>query len=163
MKTFKVLFIGDIFAQVGRHLIVNHLSKIVSIHNVHFVVANAENATHGRSLSKKHYQMLQKVGIDVFTMGNHAFALTECQQLLDEVSNVLRPANYSILAPGRGSAVFLVHDLKIRITNLVGRTFMDGKGDNPFLHLENIVEDDDSDFHFVDFHAESTAEKIALA
>ena len=127
------------------------------------MVANAENATHGRSLSIEHYHALQQIGVDVFTMGNHVFALPETNEYLKIAKNILRPANYSVLAPGKGTSVFQKHNFSIRVTNLSGRTFMPHKPENPFLLLRKIVKSDDSDFHLVDFHAESTAEKIALA
>ena len=163
MKDLKILFIGDIFAQVGRNLVVKNLTSLIDIHNVDFVVANGENVTHGRSLSLWHYQTLQNAGINVFTMGNHTFFLKEAISLVQEKKNIIRPANYSKLAPGRGSFVFNLKNYQIRITNLLGQTFMPQHVENPFLLLDEIVQKDESDFHFVDFHAEVTAEKIALA
>lgn len=160
---FTLLFIGDIFAKVGRETITQLLPKLITKHQIDFVVANGENATHGRSLSLRHYHQLKKIGIDVFTMGNHVFDLSETNQYLQFAKDILRPANYSPLAPGKGSAVFVKKGINIRITNLSGRTFMPTKPGNPFLILEKIVHEDNSDLHLVDFHAESTAETIALA
>ena len=162
-KTFTFLFIGDIFGGVGRKTVFQVLPSLIDKWQIDFVVANGENATHGRSLSIKHYELLKNVGIDVFTMGNHVFDLVETTDYLKLTNNILRPANYSVLAPGKGSFVFTKKRVKVRVTNLSGRTFMQNKPENPFLVFEKILKDDDSDFHLVDFHAESTAEKIAFA
>ena len=162
-ENFTILFIGDIFAKSGRHTVSQLLPSLIKKHQIDFVVANAENATHGRSLSIEHYHTLKEAGIDVFTMGNHVFAIPETNEYLKVTNDILRPANYSPLAPGQGSYVFKKNNFSIRVTNLSGRTFMPHKPENPFLILDKIVQNDDSDFHLVDFHAESTAEKIALA
>ena len=84
-------------------------------------------------------------------MGNHTFFLKEAISLVQEKKNIIRPANYSKLAPGRGSFVFNLKNYQIRITNLLGQTFMPQHVENPFLLLDEIVQKDESDFHFVDF------------
>lgn len=157
-------FIGDIFGKVGRKTLAQFLPNFIQEKKIDFIVANVENTTNGKSLSYKHYQFLKNLQIDVFTSGNHIFAHNEALKLLKTAPDLLRPANYSPFSPGRGSAVFFCKGKKIRITNLSGRTFMPLNPANPFLTLEKIFEnDEESDFHFVDFHAEATAEKIALA
>lgn len=162
----KILFIGDIFASQGRKAIKNELKNIVKNNNIDFVIANAENCTHGRSISLKHYKQLIESGIDVITMGNHTWKLKEVVDVL-EMSNVIRPLNikksFKYYPNGQGTSVFLIKAKKIRITNLIGLTlnFNDNQT-NPFLCLENVVANDDSDIHIVDFHTEATSEKNAL-
>jgi calcineurin-like phosphoesterase len=67
----KVLFIGDIFGKSGRRAITNELPKLKKEHGIDLVIANAENTSHGRGLSMKHYNQLCALGIDYFTFGNH--------------------------------------------------------------------------------------------
>jgi metallophosphoesterase (TIGR00282 family) len=166
----KILAIGDIFGKLGRKIIKNHLEKIKQEHQIDLVVANVENATHGKGISYSHYKELsftkeKKVLIDVMTSGNHVFDLEETRKDIGDASKfskLIRPLNSNPYHGGKGSVVVECKDKKIRITNLIGRTFMP-PAENPYFALEKILEEDDSDIHLVDFHAEATAEKITFA
>lgn len=162
MQTLNILFIGDVFGKIGRQTLIKEITRISQEEKVDFIIANTENATHGKSLSFAHYQELEKAGVHCFTMGNHTFNNFDLLNKITEMPKLVRPLNFSELAPGVGSRVFKIAKQKIRVTNLLGRSFMALKVDNPFLTLEKIVKRNQEDFHIVDFHAEATAEKITL-
>ncbi|KAJ3616004.1 hypothetical protein Zmor_012132 [Zophobas morio] len=111
---------------------------------------------------KQHYDFLMKQNVDVITSGNHVFKNKEIYTYIDEVDNLLRPENMGPYVPGIGTNIFKKNGKKIRVTNLIGRSFMD-PSENPYKAMEDILENDNSDIHIVDFHAEATAEKLALA
>lgn len=159
----NILFIGDIVSKLGRNAILNHLAYIVQEHEIDFVIANAENATHGKGLSKEHMLELLSNGVDVITLGNHAFAKKEIFNYINDYDEVIRPMNLHSIFPGKGTNVYKFENKTIRVTNLLGRVFMNMEVDNPFDMLQNIIKEDNSDIHIVDFHAETTGEKQALA
>jgi 2',3'-cyclic-nucleotide 2'-phosphodiesterase len=158
----RILAIGDIFGKTGRKVVSELVPKIRIDYNIDFVIANVENATHGKSISWKHYLSLKSNGIDVMTSGNHIFSLSETREYISQCDDLLRPLNSNPFHPGNGTCVVFCKGKKIRVTNLIGNAFMPSS-DNPYFSLEKVLDSDDSDIHIVDFHAESTAEKIALA
>ena len=167
----KILAIGDIFGKTGREIIKNYLPQLREKEKIDLVIANVENTTHGKGISYAHYNELKftkekKVLIDIMTSGNHIFAVEETKKFINETPYLLRPLNSNPYHPGRGTTVKEVNNKKIRITNLLGTTFMSMAAENPYYLLEKILrgsEFEKSDIHLVDFHAETTAEKIALA
>lgn len=158
----NILFIGDVFSSIGREMIDEYLPKIKKEYNVDMVIANVENATHGKGLIKKHYEEFLFQGISLMTMGNHTFSKRELFDYIDEADRLIVPYNQPKALPGIGSRQIMYQGKKIRVTNLLGITFMDGKSQNPFEAINEVLEDDDSDIHIVDFHAEATSEKVAL-
>lgn len=158
----KILFIGDVVGEVGRQMIEDHLFQIKNKYQIDFVIANVENATHGKGLIRKHYDFFVFQGIDCMTMGNHTFDKKELFDYIDEANRLIVPFNQPKILPGIFSRVFNVKGKKIRVTNVLGCVFMDSRYSNPFdeidqyLHLEQ-------DIHIIDIHAEATSEKIALA
>ncbi len=159
----KILFIGDIVGKIGRETVCNHLEEIINDYGIDFVIANGENATHGKGLSKEHMLNLLECGVDVITLGNHAFAKKDIMQFIDDYEELLRPYNLHDVFPGKGTNIFKFEDKEIRVTNLLGKVFMNMEVKNPFDCLEEIVNNDHSDIHIIDFHAETTGEKMALA
>src|SRR5688572_8821366 len=158
----KILAIGDIFGKIGRKIIKCYLGRIKQEYQIDLVIANVENATHGKGISFKHYQELKNYGIDIMTSGNHIFHLEETQKEIDKFSDLIRPLNSNPFHPGKGTILKEWGNKKIRITNLIGITFMP-PAENPYSALEKILENDKSDIHLVDFHAEATAEKAVFA
>lgn len=158
----KILAIGDVYSAVGRNMLKKYLPKVIKEKSIDFVIVNGENISHGKGIMKQHYDFLMKNNIDVITSGNHVFKNKEVFTYIDEVDNLLRPENMGPYVPGIGTNVFLKNNKKIRVTNLIGRSFME-PSENPYKALDDIIANDDSDIHIVDFHAEATAEKLALA
>lgn len=159
----NILFFGDIVGKVGRTTIYKYIEQLKTKYNIDFVIANAENATHGKGLSLKHYQELSSFGINCMTMGNHYFRVNEIITENDKYVNMIRPLNLHPSIKGKGSKEFIVKGKKVRVTNLMGRSFMTGTDLNPFDSLNELINSTSSDIHIVDMHAETTSEKLAIA
>lgn len=160
----KILVIGDVFGKPGRQIIKNYLDRLKQKYQIDLTIANVENSTHGKGISWQHYQELKQYGIDVMTSGNHIFDCEETQKFIQKVDDLLRPANSNPYHPGKGSILLEIKKKKVRITNLLGTVFMPSTGAaNPYYVLEKIEAYKDYHIHLVDFHAQATAEKIALA
>ena len=158
----NILFIGDVFSSIGREMIERYLPILKEKYHIDIVIANVENATHGKGLIKKHYHDFLFQGISLMTMGNHTFAKKELFDYIDEADRLIVPYNQPKALPGVGSRVIFCKNRQIRVTNLLGITFMDGKSQNPFEAIDEVLDNDQSDIHIVDFHAEATSEKVAL-
>lgn len=158
----NILFIGDVFSSIGRDMLDRYLADIRNKYHVDMVIANCENVSHGKGLIKKHYDEMLFNGVSMMTMGNHTFSKKELFDYIDDADRLVVPYNQPKALPGVGSREIFVKGKKVRVTNLLGITFMDGKAQNPFEAIDEVLENDTSDIHIVDFHAEATSEKIAL-
>ena len=159
----KWLFIGDIVGSYGRMMVAKHLPQLKQSLGLDFVIANAENASHGKGLMRKHYEEILAMGVDVMTLGNHYNAKGEIRDYLDQTVSLVRPNNLKHTYPGVGTLVFSIRGKKIRITNLLGQAFMNEEVLNPFDSLDAIIQTQEkTDLHLVDFHAEATGEKYAM-
>ena len=161
----RIAFIGDIVGRPGRKIIKENLSKIRDEYNIDFVIANAENASHGFGLTIKNCDELVKAGIDVITGGNHSFDKKKEMFALLETDYVLRPDNYPLGVPGTGIKIYEVNSKekkeKIAVINLMGQFAMPTV-ENPFNWARKLVDDlkkQDIKNIFIDFHAEATSEK----
>ena len=159
----RILFLGDIFGEPGRTAIKNSLKEITSDTHPDFVIANGENAAHGAGITYDMAMDLFSYGIDVLTGGNHTFDKKSIWERMQEISNLLRPANFPDAAPGKGNVVITKNGLKLGVINLQGRIEM-SPIDSPFVIGEKIISDmkKETPYIFVDFHAEATSEKQAL-
>ncbi len=153
----KVLFIGDIFARPGLTVSKQYLAKYRSEYD--FVIANGENTAGGFGITRKHFEQLLDMGIDVVTLGNHTWDQQEVFGLLEETPHLIRPLNYPTGTPGLGFASFQVADERIHVVQIMGRIFMDAL-DCPFRAIDGVLEHlPKQDTIIVDFHAEATSEK----
>lgn len=159
----NILFIGDIVGKVGRKALVDNLNTIKKKYNISFVVANGENISRGRGINRNHYDFLIKNGVDCVTLGNHYKDRQDIENYIERTDKLIRPLNLIDDFPGEGSKVFDVDGISIRVTNLLGSAFSSFPVKDPYLEVLNVIEDDISDIHIIDFHAESTGEKKALA
>ena len=162
----RILFIGDIVGKIGRRMVKDYLPGLIEKYQVDFVIANGENATHGKGLLKHHYQELINSGIDVITLGNHYDNKNEIRRYIDMADRLIRPLNLTHDYPGDGSAVFDVDGISIRVTNLLGTAMMPEEVNNPYYSLLELLSDPDVEpatIHIIDFHAEATGEKICMA
>lgn len=161
----KVLFIGDIIGRPGRQLVRDVLPRLIDQHMIDFVVANGENAAAGFGLTPEVVAELFDLGIDVLTTGNHVWDKRDGLVCLEQEPALLRPANYPVDVPGQGVGVFQTPaGLSVAVVNLEGRVFM-GNLDCPFRKADAILKElgPQQRIVFVDFHAEATSEKGALA
>lgn len=162
----KILFVGDCVGKAGRETLKHFLETEKEKLNISLVIANLENASHGKGLLEKHFLDMVASGIDVVTMGNHYLAKKEILNYIDNYPTLLRPRNLPKYHPGRGDIVINKNHKNIKITNLMGRVFMADYVTNPFESLEESVSlnpSENVDIHIVDLHAEATGEKQALA
>jgi hypothetical protein len=159
----NVLAVGDVVGERGLDFLSRHLPSLRRLHNVHFTVVNGENAA-SNGLLPRQADDIFSAGADVITMGNHTWDKQQIVSYLEENRYILRPANYTAKAPGRGWGVFDgPRGLRIRVVNLIGRCEMDANFDNPFTKMDEILQQDDADLTLVDFHGEATSEKGAMA
>ncbi len=160
----RILAVGDLVGQAGLKKFEQEYQKIKENENIDFCVVNAENVADGMGITEKAYRSLTNQKIDCITMGNHTWAKKDVFGFIDN-SNIVRPANYSKNNPGKGYRVFECKGKKIAVINLIGRVTMAVLSENPFIVADEIVEKikDTVDIIIIDFHAEATAEKIALA
>ncbi|MDD4532360.1 MAG: TIGR00282 family metallophosphoesterase, partial [Bacilli bacterium] len=160
----NILFIGDIVGKLGRKIVEEELPILKEKYHVDFVVANGENATHGKGLSIKHYHELIAAGIDCITMGNHYLRVKDVFSHKTEYTKMVRPANMYPDIPGNTYLDFSIKGKIIRVINVLGRGFMNGANYNPFDTVEKIMGIlPKPQLVLVDFHAESTAEKMIMA
>ena len=157
-----ILAVGDVVGDSGVDFLCRHLPALRKLHGVHFTVVCGENAAfHG--LLPQQADDIFSAGADVITMGNHTWDKHQIIDYMEENPYVLRPANYTSRAPGRGCGVFDgPRGLRIRVVDLIGRVAMDTNFDNPFTKMDEILNADGADLTLVDFHAEATSEKAAI-
>ena len=156
----RILFIGDIVGKVGRRIVKEKVPYYVNKYGIDFVIANGENATHGKGLIRNHYDELINAGVDVITLGNHYDSKNELARYIERVDCLIRPANLLRGYPGVGSAVFYVDDIPVRVTNLLGTAFIKEEVVPPYQSLLEALEDEEKAvIHIVDYHGEATGEK----
>ncbi len=160
----KILIYGDIVGSVGKEGIKEFNEKLISKHNPDLIIANAENiGPRGRGITGKDFTFLMENNIDFITMGNHTFNNYQIYDIIKENDNIIRPYNLDGEEPGVGTKVIEVKGKKIRISNFMGKVFMMDMVRNPVKTMLEVVEQDESDIHIIDFHAEATAEKMIFA
>lgn len=159
----KILAVGDIVGDIGLNKLKELLPSIIEKENIDFVIVNAENTSGGMGITIKDFNILSKLKIDAITMGNHTWGKKDIFTFIDN-PKLIRPANYSKGVPGKGYNIFNCKEKKIAVINLIGRTDMAVLSENPFTVAEEIIKklDKEADIIVVDFHAEATAEKIAM-
>lgn len=157
----RILFIGDVVGKVGRRMVREHLLPLKKEHGAQIAIVNGENAAHGKGITESIYKELLGYGADFITLGNHAFAKKEAYGLLDGKVNMIRPLNYPGSAPGRGYGIKNVNGKKLLIVNLQGRSFLPAI-DCPFKAVDEVLEKNEYDHAFVDFHSETTSESLAM-
>lgn len=159
----KVLAVGDIVGKSGLNKLKELLPTIIEKENIDFTIVNAENTSGGMGLTDKDFNALQKMKIDVITMGNHTWGKKDIFAFIDN-PKILRPANYSKGVPGKGYNIYECKGKKIAVMNLIGRTDMNILSENPFTVADELVDKlrNQVDIIIIDFHAEATAEKIAM-
>ena len=160
----RILFVGDVVGNPGRRALSEVLEKTVDRRKIDFTIVNIENAAGGFGLTREIYDDLKKLPIDVFSSGNHIWDRREFVPALDELEDVLRPANYPKGNPGHGTIVKkTASGVPIAVVNLQGQVFMTNI-DSPFRIADEILPDlkKEASVVFVDLHAEATSEKNAL-
>ena len=163
-NTINILFIADIVGKAGLDIAKAHLGVLKDRHHVHLTIANGENGAAGKGLNQSVARAFFDMGVDVITSGNHIWNRFKFYPTLDDQPRILRPLNYPPGCPGHGSCVIEVEENAVGVINLQGRSFMYNI-DCPFRAAEAEIDRLKAGgvrILFVDFHAEATAEKVAL-
>jgi len=159
----RILFVGDVVGGLGRRTLLALLPELRERLRPTFVVVNAENAAGGLGITPKIADELFAAGVDVITLGNHAFHRKDIFRYLDENDAILRPANYLAAQPGHGSCVVERDGVRLGVVNLSGNVFLRA-GRQAFTEIETVLAklEDVTDHVLVDLHAEATSEKVAM-
>ena len=158
----RVLAIGDVVGENGLDFLARHLRPLKQEKGIDFTVVNGENVA-GVGLIPGQAAMLFGAGTDVITLGNHTFDKQQIIPMLEDNRYILRPANYTSRAPGRGTGFYDCGRYSIRVISLQGRCNLNYNCDNPFTVADRILkEEEKATFTLVDMHAEATSEKLAL-
>ena len=159
----RILAIGDIVGEGGVKKLKDQLPKIKEQENIDFVITNGENAAGGMGLMEKNFKDILEAGTNVVTMGNHTWGKKDIFKFIDD-PKILRPANYPKCVVGKGLGIYECKGKKIAVMNFLGRVDINILTENPFILAKEMVEDlqNKVDMIFIDFHAEATAEKIAM-
>ncbi len=159
----RILAVGDLVGESGVKKLKEKLPEIREKQNIDFVIVNAENSAGGMGITVSIFQELKRLNVDAITMGNHTWGKKDIFTFIDD-EKMNRPANYSRGVVGKGYHIYSCKGKKICVVNLIGRTDMAVQSDNPFTKMEDILEEvkGKADYIIVDFHAEATAEKIAM-
>src|SRR6202041_147692 len=160
----RVLFIGDIVGSPGRQIVRERLADIVRQRQIDLVIANGENSASGFGITPRLSEELLLTGIDVLTGGNHSWDRKEILEFMPHEPRLLRPANFPEGNVGSGLYLGTARNgVKYAVLNLQGRVFMTPI-DDPFRKADSELAKvpEDVAFVFVDMHAETTSEKIAM-
>ncbi|MEY2599414.1 MAG: hypothetical protein RLZZ142_1673 [Verrucomicrobiota bacterium] len=160
----RLLFLGDIVGEPGRKGVIESIPWFRQERGVDFVVVNGENSAAGRGISPKISIDLLRAGVAVITTGDHVWDQRDLPPYIETEPRLLRPLNYPPGTPGNGSIVLETSKGKVGVINVQGRTFMNPPLENPFLAIEAEVQRirAETPIIFVDVHAETTSEKIAM-
>ena len=160
---FKVLAVGDITGESGVAFLRRHLGRLKQEKGIDFAVVNAENAA-GNGLLPAQAEDIFAAGADVIPLGNHTFGKMQIAHFLEENPYILRPANYTGRAPGKGWGVYDCGRVQVGVLNLIGRCGLDFNAENPFTTADRVLKHADKPtFVLVDLHAQATSEKLAMS
>ncbi len=165
----KILFIGDIVARPGRELVADILPGLRREKSIDIVIGNVDNLAHGRGATAGTLEEMQDAGVDFFTGGDHVFHYKDFEDQIEDLP-ILRAANYPESTPGKGYDLLdLGENGFLLVIALLGRTSFRGTNaylKDPFRTVDEILEqfsNKDDIFTLIDFHADATSEKNALA
>lgn len=159
----RILAVGDLIGNSGIQELKKKLETIRQEEKIDFVIVNGENAGEGMGITQQNFNDILALNVDVITMGNHTWGKKDIFKFIDH-PKLIRPANYPKGVVGKGYNIYTCQDKKIAVINLIGRVDINILSENPFIIAKELVENLQKkvDMIFVDFHAEATAEKIAM-
>jgi metallophosphoesterase (TIGR00282 family) len=163
----KILFLGDVMGRAGRAAVTERLPGLRAAWGLDFVVVNGENASQGAGLTGEHAKALFEAGADCVTLGDHAFDQKDMIQYCEQEGRIIRPLNFSKVAPGRGARVFTAtQGRRVLVCQALGQVFMKRPFDDPFSAVEGILKTHplggSVQATIVEIHAEATSEKMAM-
>ena len=163
----KILFLGDVMGKTGRSAVAERLPALRAAWGLDFVVVNGENASQGAGLTGEHARVLLAAGADCVTLGDHAFDQKDMVAFIETEPRIIRPLNFSKVAPGRGARVFeATQGRRVLVVQALGQVFMKRPFDDPFSAVEAVLKTHPLggavQACVVDMHAEATSEKMAM-
>ena len=163
----KLLFLGDVMGRSGRAAVTERLPSLRTDWGLDFVVVNGENASQGIGLTPEHARLILQAGADCITLGDHAFDQKDMLSFIETEPRVIRPLNFSKVAPGKGFRVFeATKGRRVLVTQVLGQVFMKRPFDDPFSAVETVLKTHTLgaavQAAIVDVHAEATSEKMAM-
>ena len=160
----KVLCVGDVVGNPGLERIRRHLRQLKRKLGADFVIVNGENAA-VVGITPNQAEDILDAGADVITLGNHTWNRIQIAQYMEKEPALLRPHNYAGKVPGQGFGIFKCRGLRIAVMNLMGRIELNPNLDNPFKMAQDLLRrhEGEYDIALLDFHAEATSEKGAMA
>lgn len=164
-ESIKILFLGDIVGEPGRQSVIENLGKIREQHGIDFVIVNGENAAAGKGITSKISIDLLRAGAAVITTGDHVWDQQEIVDYFPTEPRLLRPINYPEGTPGNGSVILETGKCKVAVIQAQGRSFIQPPLENPFIAVEDEIARLKAlgvNVIVLDFHAETTSEKIAM-
>lgn len=159
----KIFALGDIVGENGLKKAREIVPALKKEKNIDFIIMNGENSAGGMGITEKLFKEMLSIGADVVTMGNHTWGKKDIFNFVDH-PQLIRPANYPKGVVGKGYTIRECKGKRVCVINLIGRTDMNVLSENPFVKMNEILEEikGKADIIIVDFHAEATAEKIAM-
>ena len=159
----KILAIGDLIGSAGIRKLKSELPRLIEKEEIDFVIVNGENSAEGMGITEKNFKDILQEKVDVITMGNHTWGKKDIFKFIDH-PKLIRPANYPAGVVGKGYNIYSCKNKKIAVINLIGRVDINILSENPFIKAKEIIQEvkNKVDMIIIDFHAEATAEKIAL-
>lgn len=161
----RILFLGDIVGEAGRKAVIDNLAEIRRENNLDFIIVNGENSASGKGITPKIAIDLLRAGAAVITTGDHVWDQKDIVDYFPTEPRLLRPINYPEGTPGAGSVVLDTAKGKVAVIQAQGRSFIQPPLENPFLAVEMEVQrlrGEGVRVIVLDFHAETTSEKIAM-
>lgn len=163
----RILFLGDVMGRAGRKAVAERLSMLRADWGLDFVVVNGENATSGAGITPDHVKLLLESGADCVTLGDHAFDQKTLIPFIEGEPRLLRPLNFSKMAPGHGARLFTLADgRRVLVAQVLGQVFMKRPFDDPFSAIEPVLRahplGGQATAVVVDVHCEATSEKMAI-
>ncbi|MCF0121338.1 MAG: YmdB family metallophosphoesterase, partial [Oscillospiraceae bacterium] len=158
----NILAIGDVCGTGGLKILRSKLRAVQKFNNIAFTVVNGENAS-GLGVTPAQCEDIFSAGADAITLGNHTWGRHEIEPYLDDCPYIFRPSNYAPQVPGRGFGIVEAPFGDVCVINLIGRCGMNFGPENPFYEADRIIKKTDAKVILIDFHAEATSEKAALA
>lgn len=159
----KVLCIGDVVGKVGCEFLRSKLPALKKVNGIDVVICNGENSSDGNGITPASADYIFQSGVDVITLGNHSFRRKEVYSYLDDTPYIIRPANFpEATTPGVGFCTLDLGRVQLTVINLIGTMFMEAGLESPFDKIDKLLKNIDSRIIIVDFHAETTSEKLAM-
>ena len=159
----KILFVGDVVRQAGCDFLRRELPNLRRFYGADMTIVNGENAAEGNGILPGSAELILDAGADVITLGNHALRRREIYPMLEESDRIIRPANFHASAPGRGWCLYdCPGKPRVAVINLQGNYLLESH-ENAFDCMDRLLEEIDAPVKILDFHAEATSEKLAMA